>query len=110
MTNNYKFVLRKKNSSIVCVMMTSSLPDILSKDIQLYCPRLRAYHCGIWYFVTSFVDDCHIASKINKETSYRLIDDDVVNMQTVLKIHIQLYFTSAMACHSKTLVLWALSY
>ena len=37
---------------------------------------------------------------------YRLSDDDVINMQTSLKIHIQLHPTSAMAYRSKTLVLF----
>ena len=80
------------------------------RDIQLYCPTLRAYHSGTWDLVTIFVDDLpHYIKKI-KQTSYILIDDDVINMQTSLKIHIQLYPASAMACCSKTLVLWALSY
>ena len=30
---------------------------MLHRDIQLYCPSLRAYHCGIWYLVTILVDD-----------------------------------------------------
>ena len=33
------------------------VPDILHKDIQLYCSSLRAYHCEISYLVTIFVDD-----------------------------------------------------
>ena len=58
MTNNYKFVqkigkyvYRLYNDDVIIV------PDMLHKDIQLYCPSLRAYHCGIWYLVTIFVDD-----------------------------------------------------
>ena len=27
------------------------------KDWMLYCPSLRAHHCGIWYLVTIYVDD-----------------------------------------------------
>ena len=34
------------------------VPDMLPGDIQLYYLRLyRAYHCGIWYLMTIFVDD-----------------------------------------------------
>ena len=84
------------------------VPDMLHRDIQLYCPRLRAYHCGIWYLVTIFVDDLPHYIRKRKKTSYKLIEDDIINMQTALKKHIQLYHTSDMACHSKTLVRWAL--
>ena len=70
--------------------MPDSVPGMLHRDIQLYCPRLRAYHCGTWDLVTIFVDDL---PHYIKKTSYRLIDDDVINMQTSLQIHIQLYPT-----------------
>ena len=33
------------------------VPDMLPGDIQRYYLRLRAYHCGIWYLMTIFVDD-----------------------------------------------------
>ena len=73
MTNNYKFVSKKKNTSIDCEMMTSSLCQTCSVEmyIQLYCPRLRAYHCGTWYLVTIFVDDLPHYIKKRKKTSYR---------------------------------------
>ena len=62
MTNNYKFVSKKKNMSIDLrnddvIIVPDSMPDILHRDKQLYCPRLRVYHCGTWYLVTIFVDD-----------------------------------------------------
>ena len=72
---------------------------MLQRGIQLYCQSIRAYHCGIWYLVTVFVDDLPHYIKRGK-TSYRLSDDDVINMQPSLKIHIQLYPTSAMAFRS----------
>ena len=31
-------------------------PNMLQIDIQPHCLSLRAYHCGIWYFGTLFVD------------------------------------------------------
>ena len=76
------------------------------RDIKLYCLSLRAYHCRIRCLVTIFVYDLPHYIK-NRKKSYRLSDDDVINMQTSLKIHIQFYPTSAMACRSTTLVLWA---
>ena len=54
---------------IDCIIMTSSIvPDMFHKDIQLYCPSLRAYHCGIWYLVTIFVDD--LPHYIKETTSF----------------------------------------
>ena len=47
---------------------------------------------------------CQITSE-NRKKTYRLSDDDVINMQASLNI--QLYPTSVMACRSTTLVLWA---
>ena len=82
-------------------------PQFLWHCIQLYCPSMRAYHCGIWCLATIFVDDLpHYMEK--RKRSCRLSDDDVINMQTSLKIHIRLYPTSSMACRSETVVLWAL--
>ena len=78
---------------------------MLHRDIQLYCLSMRAYHCGIGCLATSFVDDLpHYIKK--RKMRYRLRDDDVINMQTSLKIHSQLHPTSAMAYRSKTLVLF----
>ena len=43
---------------------------MLYRDIQPYCPGLRAYHCGIWYLVTIFVDD--LPHYIKKNELYRV--------------------------------------
>ena len=55
MTNNYEFVSKKEkyvyrlcNDDVIIVL------DMVHRDIQLYCPSMRAYHCGIWYLVTTF--------------------------------------------------------
>ena len=67
MTKNYKFVSKKQNTSIDCVMMTSSLCKTCS--IRLNCPSLWAYHCGICYLVISFVDDLsHYIQNTKKRT------------------------------------------
>ena len=89
MTNNHKFVSKKVKC--VCKLCNDDViivPDMLHRDIQLYCPSLRAYHCGIWYLVTIFVRDLPHYMKNKKITNYRLSDDDVINLQTLLKIHI----------------------
>ena len=80
------------------------VPDMLPRDIQLYYPSLRMYHCGIWYLVTILVDDLpyYIKNIKKKKTNFGLNYDDVINLQTSLKIYNQLYCTSAMACYSKT--------
>ena len=88
-------VYRLCNDDVIIV------PDMLHRDIQLYCPSLRAYHCGIWYLVTIFVDDLSHYIK-NRKKSNKISDDDVINILTSLKIHNQLCSTFAMACRSKT--------
>ena len=58
MTQNYKFVSKKKKYVYrLCNYDVITVPDMLHGDIQLYCPSLGAYHCGISYLVTIFVDD-----------------------------------------------------
>ena len=45
---------------------------------------------------------CHNTSKIEKNERYRSNDDDVIKLQTSLKMHTQLYSTSTVAFCSKT--------
>ena len=68
-----------------------TVPDMLHRDIQLYFPSLRAYHCGIWYLVANFVDDLPHHIKSGKK-SYGLSDHDVVNLQTSLKYTISSFY------------------
>ena len=87
MTNNYKFLSKKVKYFYRCVCNDDVIivPGMLHNNFLLTI--------------------CHITSKKEK-TSYRLSNDDVINIQISLKVHIQLYPASAMACRSKTLVLW----
>ena len=51
MTNNYKFVSEKKNTSIDCVMMTSSSCQTCSIEADSYIVRvlgLITVEFGIW--------------------------------------------------------------
>ena len=58
MTNNYKFVSKKVRYFYrLCNDDVIIVPNMLDRDIQLYCPSLRAYRCGIWCLVIIFVDD-----------------------------------------------------
>ena len=95
-----KNVYRLSDDDVIIV------PYMLHRDIQSESQSLSLWNLVFgdnfcWWFP-------HYIKK--EKTSYRLSDDDLINMQTSLKIHIQLQPTSVMACHSKTLVLWALSY
>ena len=59
------------------------------------------YHCGIWYLGTYFVGNLSYCIE-NGKKSCRSSNDDVINLKAMIKIHIQFYFTSAMACLSGT--------
>ena len=59
MTNNYKFISKKKDMSIDCVMMTSSLFHTCSIETYSYIVQvlgLITLEFGIWYLMTIFVD------------------------------------------------------
>ena len=66
-TNNYKLVSKKKNMSIDCVMMTSSLcQNAPQRDTTIWSESQS--QCRIWYLVTIFVGDLpHCIKKKKKE-------------------------------------------
>ena len=68
-----------QNTSIDCLMMTSSFCQTCSMETYSYILRVLGLITAV--FVTIFLIICNITSKIEKETSYRLSDDDVISMQ-----------------------------
>ena len=82
---------KEKYAKRLCNDDVITVPDMLNRDKQLHFLSLRAYHCRIWYLVTIFVDD---------SPHY------VINLQTSLKIHNQLYSTSAIDLSFQNMVLF----
>ena len=84
-------------------MMTSLFfLGILQTDKDLYFLSLMAQHCEIWYLGTYFVDLYLSYCIENGKKSCRSSNDDVINLNAIIRIHIRFYFTSSMACRSET--------
>ena len=82
--------------------MTSSLCQACTKEAYSYIARVSGLITVEFSISGQFLlMICHITPKIGKK-SYRPSNNDVINWQTSLKIHMQFYSTSSMAFRSKT--------
>ena len=85
--------LQKKEAPEWCILVYRLVSRVL----------LPGYNCEIWYLEAFSLVICHITLK-NEKTSHRLCSDNVINLQTVIKVHIQFYFVSTKASRSETVL------